>query len=363
MEKYWSEEFFNASAIYEEGARVRKDVEKNRSEIARILGIKKAEIVFTSGGTEANNLAVLGVFEAARSPLDQSRPISHPHLIISSIEHSSIREVAQEVIRRGGEVSIAEADEKGYVHFETVKKLIKSNTVLISIMLANNEIGVLEPVARIGRVVHEARKENGNKYPLFHTDASQAANYFDVNLEKLNVDFLTLDGSKIYGPKGVGLLATRSTSVLRPIIFGGGQEANLRGGTESPALVTGFAVALQAAERDKEKETKRLLELKQIFIAELERLAPQVQILSSLEEALPNIVAVQLPEEMLSELIVLNMDKQGIAVSSGSACLNLSGKPNESLIRFSLGRRTSKSEIEKTAKVFTQIINHDKIIP
>ena len=361
MEKYWSEKFYNPSAIYEEGVKVRRSVEENRAEISRILGVKKSGIIFTSGGTEANNLAILGAFESARDPLDQNRPILHPHLIISSIEHSSVRETAREVVRRGGEVSVVEADERGYVYPEAIKKFVKPNTYLVSVMLASNESGAIEPIAGIGRIIHATRKRNGTKFLYLHTDASQAANYLDVNLEKLNADFLTLDSSKLYGPKGIGALAIHSASSLRPIIFGGGQEGNLRAGTESPALVAGFVTALQVAERDREKETKRIFKLKQIFISELEKFALPIQILSSMTDALPNIVAVQLPAGILSELIVLDMDRQGIAVSGGSACLNLEGQPNESLIRFSFGRGTTEQEIRKSAELFSEILSRARI--
>ena len=367
MEKYWSEKFYNPSAIYEEGVKAKLNLEKNRAEIARILGVKKSGIIFTSGGTEANNLAILGAFESARDPLDQNRPILHPHLIISSIEHSSVRETAREVVRRGGEVSVVEADERGYVYPEAIKKFVKPNTYLVSVMLASNESGAIEPIAGIGRIIHATRKRNGTKFPYLHTDASQAANYLDVNLEKLNADFLTLDSSKLYGPKGIGALAIHSASSLRPIIFGGGQEGSLRAGTESLALVAGFVTALQIAKRDREKEAKKLFKLKQIFISELEKFVKssafdtRVGILSPMLEALPNIVAVQLPAGILSELIVLDMDRREIAVSSGSACLNLEGKPNESFIRFSFGRGTTEQEIRKSAKLFSEILSRARI--
>ena len=360
MEKYWSGKFENPSAIYAEGVYVRREVENYRKQIAEILGIKKADVVFTSGSTEANNLAILGAFEGARDPFDKTQAIEKPHLIISDKEHPSILEVAKEVERRGGEVSFAETDEYGRVGAETIRALVKPNTFMISVMLANNETGVIQPISKIGREINVWRKEKGSKYPLFHTDASQTPNYLDVNLDRLHVDLLSLDGSKIYGPKGVGILATRISNSLRPIILGGGQERGLRSGTESPALIAGFAVALILANRDREKESKRLYLLRKSFVSELEEKLPEVKILGR-EPMLPNIVAVELPKRILNELVVLAFDREGIAISGGSSCSNLNDAGNESLIRFSFGRKTTLGEVKGVIKVFSKILTRDNI--
>lgn len=360
MEKYWAERFENPSAIYREGVLVRREVEEYRKRIAEVLGVKKADIIFTSGSTEANNLAILGAFEAARDPLDKTLPIEKPHLIISKTEHSSVREVADEVIRRGGEVSFIEEDDEGRITPEAIKKLIKPNTFMISVMLANNETGTVLPVSKIGRMLEVRRKESGNKYPLFHTDASQAPNYLDVNLSRLQVSSLSLDGSKIYGPKGVGILATKMSSSLRPIIFGGGQEKGLRSGTETPALVAGFTTALEIAHRDREREKERLEILRKLFVSELEKNIPNLKALGR-EPCLPNIVAVELPEGILNELIVLAFDREGISVSGGSSCSNLGERGNESLIRFSFGRYTTEKDVLKVVRTFSLILSRDKI--
>jgi len=362
MEKYWSGKFENPSAIYAEGVSVRREVEGYRKQIAGVLGIKKADVVFTSGSTEANNLAILGAFEMVRDPLNKTQAIEKPHLIISDTEHSSIREVAKEVERRGGEVSFAETDEYGRVSVETIRSLIKSNTFMVSVMLANNETGVIQPISKIGRAINLWRKERGSKYPLFHTDASQAPNYLDVNLSRLHVDLLSLDGSKIYGPKGVGILATRASNALLPIIFGGGQEGGLRSGTESPALIAGFATALTIVSRDRKKESERLDLLKKYFVSELEKKLPAVKILGG-EPALPNIVAVELPQGILNELVVLAFDQSGVAVSGGSSCSNLHEGGNESLVRFSLGRGSHMNDVKKVVKLFPQIMERVKISP
>lgn len=360
MDKYWSESFENPSAIYEEGTLVRREIEEYRKRIAEILGVKKTDIIFTSGSTEANNLAILGSFETARDSLDKTPAIKNPHLIISSDEHSSVREVAREVVRRGGEVSFVESDEEGKITSEAIKKLIKPNTFMVSVMLANNETGTILPVSKIGRMIEVWRKDEGSKYPLFHTDASQAPNYLDVNLSRLHVDSVSLDGSKIYGPKGVGILATNSTNALRPIIFGGGQEKGLRSGTESPALIAGFVTALEIAHRDRARETERLAELRKVFISELEKNIPSIKILGR-EPFLPNIVAVELPEGVLNELVVLAFDQAGVAVSGGSSCSNVSGGGNESLLRFSFGRNSRICDVKKVIKLFPQIMQRVRI--
>jgi cysteine desulfurase len=252
MVKFFSREFYNPSAIYEEALKVRSTVDDYRTRVAKIVGSTAKEITFTSGGTESVNLAILGVVEEA---LNTTR---RPHIIISAIEHPAVVKAAEEVVRRGGELSVVEVNEEGLVSVESIKNLVKKNTVLVSIALANSEIGTLQPIARIGRMLKEIRKERGGAYPLLHTDASSAASYVSVSLETLQCDLLTLDGAKIYGPKGVGILATRRGVKFHPIIFGGGQERGRRSGTTNPALIAGFSKALEIAQEEREKESARL---------------------------------------------------------------------------------------------------------
>jgi len=360
MHRYWSRDFHNPSAIYEEGREVRVNIENSRKEMAHLLGVKKGDIVFTSGGTESNNLAILGTFEAVRDPLRRESPILRPHLIISNLEHSSVIESAEEVIRRGGEVSVVEAGEDGRVSPQAVRELIKPNTFLVSISSAHHETGIIQPIREISCVLREVRGKE-NRYPYLHVDASQTPNYLDVSPTRHNIDFLTLDSSKVYGPRGVGALVVRASSSLRPIILGGEQERGLRAGTENTALIAGFALALRLAYRDRKGESERLQVLKKYFISELQTTVPEMRILSQVENALPNMVAVELPAGFIGEMIILDLDRRGVMVSGGSACLNLGGHPNESLIRFSLGRGTKRNELKKVVKIFSQILNHDKI--
>ncbi len=361
MEKYWSRDFYNASAIYGEGMEVKRVVEECRVRLSRALGIASKGTIFTSGGTESDNLAVLGTFEESKKVFER------PHIIVSSIEHPAVVAAAEEVVRRGGEMSILPVNEDGLVSLKALEKLLKENTFLVSIALANHEIGTVQPLSRVGRLISAYRKEREIEYPYLHTDASSAANYLNINLEHLQVDLLTLDGSKIYGPKGVGVLAVRSKVKLYPIIFGGGQEGGRRAGTPNPALISGFTLAFEMAQMDKEKETTRLEKLRDQFISLIRAQISKTVMNGSLKSHLPNIVSVSILDT-LSEFILLKLDKEGIMASVGSACsldervsgspvIRALGKPElaESTLRFSFGRFTTENEIKKSTEIFCRI--------
>ena len=349
MRRYWSHDFHNPSAIYEEGRKANQAVGQARETVAKILGVKKTDIIFTSGGTEANNLALLGAYEKA------SEKIKHPHLVISSLEHSSISRTAEEIVRRGGELSVVEVDEAGQVSPDAVRDALRPNTFLVSVTLAHHETGALEPLARIGRVLKEREKSHEQSI-LLHTDASQAPNYIDITPARYHVDLLSLDGSKIYGPRGIGVLVARRSQLLRPMIQGGKQEHGLRAGTENTALIVGFARALAQVTQDRESEYRRVLDLKKYFIEELKTHLPHIEIISTIENALPNMIAIRLSQGILSEMVVLDLDNRGVAVSAGSACLNLESGADESLIRISLGRETRKSDVRRAVKILAQVL-------
>jgi cysteine desulfurase len=360
MEKYWTKDFYNPSAIYDEGKKMQQELASWRTRAARVLEVGARDVVFTASGTESDNLAILGVFEAVRGKVEV------PHVIISAIEHPGIREAVEEVKRRGGEVSVVSVNEKGVVSPENVLKEIRPNTVLISLMLANNEIGTMLPVSRVSRLVKEYRKEHQSTFPYIHTDASQAANYVRLALPSLGVDMLTLDASKMYGPKGVGLLVVRPPVVLHPIIFGGGQERGLRAGTENLALIAGFVRALEIAQSDQESESARLHKLKMYFMENIQILLPHA-IINTSDESLPNIVSISFPD-LLAEFLVIKLDRLGVMVSAGSACSNLDqtngstlvalGKEDlkDSTLRFSFGRSTTKKDIQVTLEALTKIM-------
>ncbi len=374
MEKYLVEYFYNPSAIYEEGLTVKRVVEKHRLRIAKLLGIQSEGLVFTSSGTEANNLAILGTF--AKS-LEKVR---HPHVIVSAIEHPSIIACAEEVVRRGGEMSILKVDESGLVSPAELAKLIKKNTVLVSVALANHEVGTIQPVAKLGRVIRKYRKTHGISYPYLHTDVAAGANFLPLYMESLQADLMTLDGGKIYGPKGVGLLATRGIVEIGPIIFGGDQEGGRRAGTINPGLIAGITLALERAESDREKESKRLQGYRKSFVDYIAKKLSQASVNGSETSHLPNIISIGVPGT-LAEFVVIKLDRAGVAVSTGAGCSldgRVSGSPviralgkeparlngvsrsggdlAEATVRISMGRYTTWREVEKAAEIFCKVV-------
>jgi cysteine desulfurase len=338
----------NSSAIYEEGAKAKKVLEDARTKIARILEVQARDIVFTSGGTEADNLAMLGVFEKSREK------VTVPHVVISSIEHPAISECAKEIVRRGGEVTVVEAEE-GIVSAEAVLKAVKENTVLVSIMYANNETGAIQPVGKIARLIAEYKKANATKFPYMHTDASQAGNFLSLNMSSIGVDLMTLDASKMSGPKGAGLLVIRPHVELMPILFGGGQERGLRSGTENISAIVAFADALEVAQKNKTSESERLEKLKNIFIAEIKKELPEVIINTPEKNSLPNIVSVSFPN-VLHEFVAIQLDEKGVCVSTGSSCNSTKDQEEKAALRFSFGRETTEKEVREAIRVLKEIM-------
>lgn len=305
MDKYWSKEFYNPSAIYREGVRVKKEIDEYRTKIARILGVAKEGIIFTSGGTEANTWAIQG--------------IKNTHVIIDEGSHPSVFAAAEDL-----NISIQKTDES---------LLIKKNITLISTITTDN---------KIGRQVREERKKRNDGFPLLHVDDSQTAGYFNVGLEVLACDLLTLDSAKLYGPKGIGALVVRR-----------GVNLNLSPlGTPPVPLIAGFAKALEIAVRDRESEHKRLKSLSAEFMELIQKSLPQAFITQNL----PNIVHVSVPG-ILSEFLVLALDQSGILVSAGPACNSNKPEPPDTPVRFSFGRFTSSSEIKRAAEIFCRICN------
>ena len=370
MEKYWTKSFYNPSAIYQEGLEVKKEVEEYRSRVAKLLGVSHKDIVFTASGTESNNLAILGAYEAFKESQKGSRhPITKPHIIISAIEHPSVVRAAEEVVRRGGDMSIVPVNEEGLVSPEAIRLAVKHNTFLISVSMASSEIGTVEPIAKIGRIIREERKM-GKTYPLLHTDASAAYLYLQVNLESLQADLVTLDSAKVYGPKGAGLLAVRRGVSLRPIVQGGGQERGLRSGTINPALIAGFSRAIELAASERMEESARTERLRGYFVDKITQEIPQAVINGSGDSRIPNIVSVSIPG-VLSEFALLKLDQEGIMVSGGTTCslderesgspvIRALGKPElaEATLRISFGKFTTDEDVEKATEIFCRTIKN-----
>lgn len=354
-----SARFQNPSSLYAEAVENKKVIEESRKTIASFFNIQSDEIIFTATGTEANNLAILGVFNGY-----QGRKT--PHFVVSAIEHPSVLEACAEVERLGGQVTYILPNENGMIDPKKVRAALKTSTVLVSVMYANNEIGTIQPVGAIGRAVKEYREQRADGqpgaigYPFFHVDASQAPNYLSVHIGQLCADMVTLDGGKVYGPRGVGLLAARRHVPLHPIIFGGGQERGLRSGTENVAAIVGFASALTIAEKIRESEGERLIELREYAEGEIKKKFPEAIIHGEESPRLPNIFNVCFPG-LDAEFAVIKLDHEGIMASSASACQSnaeenyshtVAALPEigetckRSSLRFSMGRSTTKKHAD-----------------
>lgn len=347
----------NPGAIHELGVKEKSKLENARAVVAKILGAGSNEIIFTSGATESNNLAILGLVQNFKKP----------HIVTTNIEHASVLETCKHLGKKGqAEVAYVEVEKNGIVDPKKIKKVLKQNTILVSIMYVNNEIGTIQPIREIAKEIRHFNKINGKKI-LLHTDATQAVNYLSVNVSKLGVDLMSFNGAKIYGPKGVGVLYIKKNTPINKIMFGGNQESGLRPGTENTASILGLAKALQIAEKNKEKEIKRLTELRDYFFEKLKKI-PRLIINGDLANRLPNNINITIPK-IPSDLLVIELSARGIMASAKSACkagdgkashvlqaINKKIKETDGSIRFSLGRNTTKKDIDYTLKSLSQIL-------
>ncbi|HSW78403.1 MAG TPA: cysteine desulfurase family protein [Candidatus Babeliales bacterium] len=348
MQPYFSENFYNPSATYLPARQVRQELETARHKVASTIGGRPAEIIFTSGATEANNLAIRGLMP--RYP--------EAEVLVSSIEHESVLEPAK--IFKHKEIPV---DEAGRIILNKLSNLISDNTVLVSIMLVNNELGTIQPLREVSHLIKNIRKErlaNNNRTPIYlHTDAAQAANYASLQASRLGVDVMSINGGKIYGPKQSGVLYIKSGLKLWPQIVGGGQEFGLRSGTENIAADIGFAVALETAQKNHATQAKRTSKLSLKFEEGLKKL-PKASINGSKNNRTPHILSVTF-DGMDNERLMMKLDEAGILCAVGSACsasrdepshvlsaIGLSDDEARSTLRFSLGKFTTESDIEKT---------------
>ena len=373
MKKVESQFWANPSSLHLEGEKTKKALEDSRIQVAKILHCRKREIYFTSGGTEGLNIAIQGVIEKALSDKVLS------HVIVSSIEHSSVLEPIKYLLNKKKiEVSFIYPDRSGRINPDSIKKEIKENTVLIALMHSNNEIGTIQPVNKVASIIKDLRKEMGNKntnnnfseksYPYLLVDASQSVVYEDVSLERLGADILVLDSIKMYGPRGVGILAIKNGIKIDPIMFGGGQENGLRPGTENVLGAVGIALALKIAEKEREKESKRIKKIRDYAISKILKEIPCASLNGSLENRLPNNINICF-SGIDSEFIVIKLDTLGFAVSAASACSTLSLENSSyvleaigraecasSSLRFTLGRATKKSDLDKLIKTLKMVV-------
>ena len=333
---------FNPSSVYAEGRHAKATLDEARAVVARALGARAREIVFTGVGSEANTLAIAG---AARALRERRR-----HVVTSTIEHHAVLHAVEMLRGDGFEVTLVPVDENGRVDLGEFASALRDDTALVSLMLANNEIGTLQPIAEIAELAHA-------RGAVVHTDAVQALGRVPLDVRTLGVDLLTLASHKFYGPKGVGMLYVRSGTPLAAIVVGGGQEAGLRAGTENVAGIVGFAKALELAVTDLEPEAARLRELRDRFEAGVLGTIPGSRVNAAGAARLPNVSSVAFGGVDAQALLV-RLDLEGVAVSLGSACAAGSSEPSHVLaalgepewirratVRFSFGRLTGRQEV------------------
>jgi cysteine desulfurase len=362
MLKIQREIWGNPSSLHTEGEAAKNVLEEARTRIARILHCRGNEIFFTSGGTESLNLAIFGIIKLA------VKDKIVPHIIVSTIEHPAVLEPIKSLLKEKIiEISFVVPDKKGIINPESIKKEIKENTVLVVVQHANNEIGTIQPISKIAGVIKEYRKSRVG-FPYLLVDASQSVLYENVSLESLGADLLVLDGIKMYGPRGAGILAVKHGVKISPIIFGGGQERGLRPGTENVVNAAGLALALEIAAKVREKESLRLIKLRDYTINKILKEIPGSSLNGSMENRLPNNINICFPKQD-SEFLVIKLDTLGFAVSAASACHTLSlengsyviesiGKPecSSSSLRITLGRDTQKSDLDKLIFALQKIL-------
>lgn len=345
--------FANPSSTHELGQHAKKMLDSARESVAKILNCEPAEIIFTAGGTESINLAIQGI---ARAQKQKGR-----HIITSKIEHPAVLQTCKYLREEGFTITYLDVDSQGLLDLKQLENSVTKETILITIMYANNEIGTVQPIAEAAKI---ANKNN----ICFHTDACQAAGELELDVQKLGADLMTINGSKICGPKGSGILFVRKNVELRPIIFGGGQEKGLRSGTENLPAIVGFAKALEIAQARKKSETKKMIRLRDDLIKQITQKIPNAVINGHPTKRLANNVSVSLPN-IDGDAIVDLLSEQKIYVSSGSACTSQNIEPSHVLraiglneetangtIRITLGKQTKQKDIDRFVNALVKII-------
>jgi cysteine desulfurase len=353
MLPYYSDAFGNPSSIYSFGLEARQAIETARTQIAQALGAKKEEIVFTGGGSEADNLAIKGVADADIRKGN--------HIITSVIEHHAVLETCKFLEKRGFQVTCLPVDKYGLVDPESVRNAITDKTILISIMHANNEIGTIQPIREIGKIARKARVR-------FHTDAVQTFGHIPLNVNDLNVDLLSVSAHKLYGPKGVGVLYIRKGTKVTSLIHGGEQESGRRAGTENVPGIVGLGKAIELAVINMPEETKRLMDLRNKLTDGILANIENTRLNGHPEQRLPNNVNISV-DYIEGESTCLNLDLEGICISTGSACSSSDAEPSHvllgmgltheqarSALRFTMGRLTTAEDIDRVLDVLPRSV-------
>ena len=357
MAPYWTEQFGNPSSAYSLGEQAKEVVEAARLSALNLVCPSTKEVIFTGSGTESDNLAVLGV---ARGYQHEGR-----HIIVSAIDHEAVLKAAKHLELEGFEVSYAPVDHEGIIDLAALESLLRSDTILLSIMYANNEIGTIQPLEQIANLI--------STLTIFHTDACQAAGYLPLDVEGLGVDLLTFNGSKIYGPKGIGALVFfDGLHLLQPLTFGGGQERGMRSGTENVPAIIGLTKALELVRQDRSTVCGQLSTLRDWFIAEIERALPDAKLNGHRTKRLPNNINFTF-DGVEAESLVRDLDAQGICVATGSACTTRNVEPSHVILalgvpknlaygtlRMTLGRSTTREQLQRTLEVLVPAVKHQQ---
>lgn len=359
MQPFLTTEFANPSSFHTPGKRVRDAIDSARAKVAEGVGARPDEIIFTSGGTEANNLALLGYARAHQA--------EGKHIISARTEHESVLEPLGALERAGFEITWLEVDDQGLVNVGDVERALRPETILVSIMMANNEIGTIAPVAKIGATIERARQAGETK-AVFHSDACQALGDQELRVEALHVDLLTVNSSKIYGPKGVGALYIKRGLKLAPLMFGGAQERQIRPGTENVIGIIGFARAVEIATTERVDYVKKIAPLRDRLIEGVLASVPKTRLNGHPNERLANNVNISFLD-VEGEALLLYLDAAGIAAATGSACTSASLDPSHVIlalgvpyevahgsIRFSLGRDTTQDQIDYVIETLPPLV-------
>ena len=359
MLPYLTETFGNASSVHSFGQEARAAVDRARRQVAALTGARANEIVFTSGGTEANNLAIRGVCDAAQS--------HGRHIITSAIEHPSVRSSIHGLEQNGWEATLLPVYDDGIVRVEDVQAAMRPDTILISVMMANNEIGTVQPIAEIGALVR-AERERGHRHLWLHTDAVQAAGRVPIDVESLGCDLLSLSAHKLYAPKGSGALFVRKGVRLTPQQVGGHQERERRGGTEAVANVVAFGKATELAQNEMPERNKHTRSLRDRFEKQIAGSVGEIVFNGNSEQRLPHLSNISF-RFIEGEGLLIHLDMQGVAVSSGSACSSGTLEPspviqalgrNDELargsIRFSFGKDNTEEDVDYVLDVLTHAV-------
>jgi len=382
MLPYFADRYGNPSSLHTLGRESKNAIEMARNNIAKHIGAEAEEIIFTSGGTESDNLAILGL---ARANKEKGR-----HIIVSSIEHKAILDSCKKLEKEGFEITYLKVDKNGLISLEQLGLSMRPDTILVSIMYANNEIGTVQPIAEISKIIEEFKIKNlklkiDEKFPIFHCDACQAVGALPIKVKELGtksrgtdvrssreaglgVDALTISSSKIYGPKGIGCLYLNKKFKIEPIIFGGGQERGLRSGTENVAGIVGFSEAFSISEKKRVSENKRLTKLRDYFLRRIQNEIEGVLFNGDKKHRLPNNINVSI-KGAEGESLLLLLDKYGVYCSTGSACSSLDLSPSYVLlsiglspelahcsVRFTLGRHVKKGDIDYAMGVLVRSV-------